>query len=143
MAPTTDDSTSHSVGRPRLPSPERRARIVASKKARADRNREYLRTCWRVRGADPEFRAKRRADWAERRRKRAEAMGQPLRPRGRPRIYTKEEARARRLAGMREYMCRRRGAVKESVDEQNTQSPEVCSDTDYPAKLGDLIEVPE
>ena len=48
-------------GRPRLPSPERRARARASKKAWAERNYDYVRAQIKALAARPEYRFLRRA----------------------------------------------------------------------------------
>jgi len=107
-------------GRRRLPTPERLERQRQSRRAWADRNREYLREVWRARHLDPEFRAKRRRRWAEGRQARLEAAAEPPRPVGRPRLYTPEEARERKLACMRACAARsrqRKRAAKQATED--------------------------
>jgi hypothetical protein len=88
-------------GRPRLSSPERAARIEASKRAWRERNAEALREKDRVRRTTDAFRAWRRAAWRER---------HPPRPR-----VPEEEKRARHREAVRRYRARARAREEERV----------------------------
>ena len=84
--------------RARLPSPERRRRILASKEAWKQRNYEYYAKQHAIIKARPENRAKDRERYKRKQLEQAERTGVPVRPVGRPRLYTTtEELEARRL----------------------------------------------
>lgn len=114
-------------GRRRLPTPERSQRQREAKRQWAQRNKEYLRVVSQVRHLDPEYRARRRATRLEKQRARLEAGGDPPKPVGRPCIYTREEARARRLACMRRCAARARErgcSFKRSPTDDKNLGPE-------------------
>jgi len=73
MMPNMEEAAPRCGGRPRLSSPERRARIKASKKAWADRNRDYVKAQIKALGSRPEYLERRRCHYRARILRAAEA----------------------------------------------------------------------
>jgi hypothetical protein len=95
-------------GRPRLPTPERHERMLASKRAWIERNAEQLRAADKVRRSTEAYRAQRRAAWRAR---------HPLRPR-----LSEEERRERHRGAVRRYHARARES-RQAAREARVQSP--------------------
>jgi hypothetical protein len=95
-------------GRPRLPTPERHERMLASKRAWCERNAEHLRAADRARRATDAYKAQRRAAWHAR---------HPPRQR-----LSEEERRERHREAVRRYHARVR-ENRHAAPEARVQSP--------------------
>jgi hypothetical protein len=95
-------------GRPRLPTPERRERMMASKRAWCERNAAHLCAANRARRATDAYRAQRRAAWH---------THHPPRQR-----LSEEERRERHREAVRRYHARVRER-KHVAQEARVQSP--------------------
>ena len=118
---TDATSTKPRRGRPRLPTPERLENKKATQKAWVLRNYAYVTAQSFALGSRPEYRER----WRELYNLKRQALletGFVPNPRGRPRLYDEDEARARQLTYTRESTRRtraRRRALDEATPEIN------------------------
>jgi hypothetical protein len=119
-ANTQNAPSSPRRGRPRLPTPERHARIEASKRAWRQRNAEHLRAADRRRRATDEYRAKRKAAWRARHPRRERLSEEERREH-------KREAVRRCRARVREL--RRSGRARSFAPAESSRSPSIPVDS--------------
>ncbi len=104
---TDATSTKPRRGRPRLPTPERLENKKATQRAWVLRNHAYVTAQSSALGSRPEYRERRRELHNLKRQALLETGFVPH-PRGRPRLYDEDEARARQLINTREATPRPR-----------------------------------
>jgi hypothetical protein len=104
---TEANSSKHTRGRPRLPTPERLEHKKASQKAWVLRNHAYVKAQTFALGTRPEYRERRKELYTRKRQALLESGWVPA-PRGRPRLYDENEARARQLITARDSARRTR-----------------------------------
>ena len=112
--------------RERLPSSERRRRILVSKQAWKERNYDYYAKQHAIIKTRPEYRAKDRERYKRNQLERVESTGVPVRPVGRPKVYTTpaelEERRLQINARHRAWRNRRAPAEPEPTARPTDQA---------------------